>query len=47
MVVGHQGFDRALEIPRAEMTLVMQLIGVTSVVELGQAGAHALTRVPD
>ena len=34
MAGGRQGVDRALEILRTEMTLVMQLIGVTSLDEL-------------
>ena len=36
MAGGRQGVDRALEILRTEMTLVMQLIGATSVAELGR-----------
>ncbi|MET4060159.1 isopentenyl diphosphate isomerase/L-lactate dehydrogenase-like FMN-dependent dehydrogenase [Arthrobacter sp. UYP6] len=35
MAGGRQGVDRALEILRTEMTLLMQLIGVTSLAELG------------
>lgn len=35
MAGGCQGMARAMEIPRIAMTLVMLLIGVTSVVELG------------
>ncbi|GAA1355988.1 hypothetical protein GCM10009636_24470 [Arthrobacter koreensis] len=47
MAGGRQGVDRALEILRTEMTLVMQLIGATSVAELGPEHLRNLAGVPN
>ncbi|MFC7861361.1 alpha-hydroxy-acid oxidizing protein [Arthrobacter koreensis] len=47
MAAGRQGVERALEILRTEMTLVMQLIGATSVAELGPEHLRNLAGVPN